>query len=336
VSPRRILITGATGGLGHALVREALARGHSVLATGRSREIGKRFEALGASYAALDLADPGTELRGLVASCESVIHAAALSASWGPAEAFETANVTVTQRLLGAAGAAGAARFVFVSSPSIFARFADHIAIRETDPPAPEPLNHYARTKFAAEQAVLSGRSDAMACCAVRPRALVGPGDRVILPRLAALARRKRMPLPRGGGALIELTDLRDAAWAISEAEERAPAMAGKAVNISGGHPVSVRQVAIQLAAALGRNPQLVSLPIAIAKPVAGLLEAVARLRGTSEEPVLTRYTLATLAWSQTFDLEPARRLLGYAPRHDALETLLSEARNLTQTEGLA
>ena len=333
MSTRRILITGATGGLGRALVREVIARGHRVLATGRSREIGEQLEAQGASFAALDLADPHADIRGLIAGCDSVIYAAALSASWGPAEAIETANVTVTRRLLDAAGAKGVARFVFVSSPSIFARFADHIAIREYDPPAPEPLNHYARTKFAAEQAVLSHHSDAIACCAVRPRALVGPGDRVILPRLVALARRKRMPLPRGGVALIELTDLRDAAWAICEAEERARNIARKAVNISGGNPVSVRQVAMQLAAALGENPRLLSLPIAIAKPVAWLLEAVAGLRGAKEEPVLTRYTLATLAWSQTFDQEPARRLLGYTPRYNGLETLLSEARKLTHAE---
>jgi 2-alkyl-3-oxoalkanoate reductase len=332
VSIRRILITGATGGLGHALVCEAIARGHNVLATGRSREIGEQLKALGASFAALDLGEPHADIRGLAASCDSVIHAAALSASWGPAEAFETANITVTRRLIDAAGAEGVGRFVFVSSPSIFARFADHIEIRENEPPAAEPLNHYARTKFAAEQAVLSHHSHAIACCAVRPRALVGPGDRVILPRLVALALRKRMPLPRGGAALIELTDLRDAAWAICEAEERAPEIARKAVNISGGNPVSVRQVAMQLAAALGENPRLLSLPIAIAKPVARLLEAVARFRGAKEEPLLTRYTLATLGWSQTFDQEPAYRLLGYTPRYNALETLLSEARKLKHT----
>ncbi len=326
MSNRRLLITGATGGLGQALVREALKRGHAVVATGRSHGQGGELTALGAEFATFDLADPAADLRGLVKGCTSVIHAAALSASWGLARDFEAINVTATRRLLDAAIAEGLARFVFISSPSIFARYADQIGIGEDDDPAPKPLNVYARSKLAAERALLNQCHAGPACCVIRPRALVGPGDPVILPRLIDLARRKRMPLPRGGKALIELTDLRDAAWAICEAEERAPDLRGRAINISGGSPVSVGEVAMRLARALGEEPRLVSLPIGIAKPLASLLETLARLRGSQQEPLLTRYTLATLAWSQTFDLDPARRLLGYAPRHDALTTLLAEA----------
>ena len=332
MSARRILITGATGGLGFALVREALARGHSVLATGRSAEAGAKLTALGAEFIALDLADPRTDLRRLVLGCDSVIHAAALSASWGPREAFEKTNVAMTRRLLQAATGEGVSRLVFVSSPSIFASFADRLGIGEDEAPT-SPLNHYAATKLAAEKIVLAPRSGGPACCVIRPRALVGPGDRVILPKLAAMARRNRMPLPGGGKALIELTDLRDAARAICEAEERLPDNSGKAINISGGNPVTVREVAERLAASLGENPRLVSLPLVVARPLASLVETYARLRGAQEEPVLTRYTLATLGWSQTFDQEPARRLLDYHPRHDALATMLDEARKLAAKE---
>ncbi len=87
--------------------------------------------------------------------------------------------------------------------------------------------------------------------------------------------------------------------------------------------------MAERLLASLGENPRFVSLPLAIARPLASLAEACARLRRTPEEPALTRYTLATLGWSQTFDQEPARRLLDYRPRHDALATMLDEARKL-------
>ncbi len=326
MSKRRILITGATGGLGAALVREALARGHHVVATGRSVVAGERLTAFGAKFAALDLTDPHADVRKLVRNCDSVIHAAALSASWGPGEAFTATNVDATTRLLAAAADEGLSRFVFVSSPSIFAGFADRIGIGEHDLPAAKPLNHYAQTKWAAEQLVLNQTHAALACCVVRPRALVGPGDQVILPRLAQLAARKRMPLLRGGMALIEMTDLRDAAWAICEAEERGPRIAGKAINISGGLPVPVRTIASRLSAALGKTPQFIPLPMILVRPLTTMVEAIARLRGTVREPVLTRYTLATLAYSQTFDPEPAQRLLGFMPRHDALETLCAQA----------
>ncbi|MBE0463528.1 MAG: NAD-dependent epimerase/dehydratase family protein [Halomonadaceae bacterium] len=330
---RRLLITGATGGLGMALAREALLRGHEVRATGRSHAAGEVLTALGAEFIAADLTHPQTDLAQFVAGMDSIVHAAALSASWGPKKAFERHNVTMTEQLLNAAAQSGALRFVLVSSPSIFAAYRDRLLIDEQSQPAKPPLNHYARTKLAAERLVLAPRRDALHCCAIRPRALVGPGDRVILPKLAELAGRSRVPLPRGGRALIELTDLRDAAWAICEAEARTPQLAGQAINISGGQPVTVHDVAYRLARALGKSPRFISLPVGLARTMAVLQEQWGMLTRAEHEPMLTRYKLATLAYSQTFDLAPARHLLGYQPRFDAMATLLAQAQQLALQE---
>lgn len=328
---RNLLITGATGGLGMALVQEALARGHRVRATGRSHAEGKQLAQLGAEFVAFDLAcaDPAP----LVAGCHSVIHAAALAATWGKLTDFYRINVSATQDLLQACREACVERFVFVSSPSIYAGFSDRTGIDSDCPATSPPLNNYALTKLAAERLLLADSQTAMACCTIRPRALVGEGDRVILPHLAALARRRRVVLPRGGRAFIELTDLRDAAWAVCEAEERALSLQGAAINISGGKPIPVKVLAQRLTRVLGYNPQWVSLPILPAHLLANLLEGGARLFGSIREPLLTRYTLATLAYSQTFDLGPARRLLGYEPRHDAVQSLLEQARLLARKE---
>lgn len=325
---RRLLITGASGGLGLALVAAARAAGFAVRATGRSAAPAARLAALGADYVRYELTDP-SGLAALCADCDTVIHAAALSASWGPAADFAAINLTATAALLDAARRARCQRFVFISSPSIFAGFAHRIGIRADDPPADPPLNDYARTKLAAERLVLAAHGAAMACVALRPRAIVGPDDRVLLPRLAALARRRRMPLPGGGAALIELTDVRDAARAVLLAEDQAEAIGGRAINISGGQPLPVRTVAERLAAALGTTPQLVALPIPLARAAAVLAETTARLTGRRDEPLLTRYTLATLAFSQTFDADEAAALIGYRPQHDALATLLAAAAHL-------
>ena len=323
MKPRTMLITGATGGLGLALVEAARSGGHEVLATGRSSAARGRIEASGTRFVAADLTDPGAAAR-LCGGRESVVHAAALSAAWGREEDFERINVEGTRALLAAAKAAGCRRFVFVSSPSIFASFRDRLGLKGSDPPADPPLNAYARSKLAAERLVLAANGSGIATCAVRPRAIAGPDDKVLLPALAALVRRKRMPLIGGGGALIELTDVRDAARATLLAEDRIEAVAGRAVNISGGRPVPVRQIAAGLAWELGASPKRAHLPIPVARMAAALLEAKARLgRG---EPALSRYALATLAYSQTFDMDEPERLIGYRPEHDGLATLLAEA----------
>ena len=118
---------------------------------------------------------------------------------------------------------------------------------------------------------------------------------------------------------------VRDAAEATLCAEDRIEAVAGCAVNVSGGRPVSVREVAGALAAVLGRDGVMVDVPIALGRLMAILGEGRARLTG-GPEPVLTRYTLATLAWSQTFDLAETELLIGFRPRFDALSTLLGAA----------
>jgi nucleoside-diphosphate-sugar epimerase len=162
----------------------------------------------------------------------------------------------------------------------------------------------------------------------LRPRAIVGPDDRVILPRLAQLARRRRIPLIRNGRALIELTDVRDAAEAILCAEAAIETVHGQAVNVSGGHPLSVREVAVALAASLGYAPRLTRVPLPLAWVAAVAAEFTAS-GGRKPEPALTRYTLATLACSQTFDMEETTRLIGFRPRHNGLATLLSAATSL-------
>jgi 2-alkyl-3-oxoalkanoate reductase len=322
-----LLITGATGGLGLALVEGACAQGLSVVATGRSRAAQARIEALGARFVSADLTDPHSAAQ-LCKGCNAIIHAAALSSSWGDKALFMASNIDATRFLLDAARDQGVARFVYISSPSIFAAFTDRISIGPNDAPANPPLNAYAQTKLMGEQLVLAAASADFATVAIRPRAIVGPDDRVLLPRLVQLARRPVMPLPRGGRALIELTDVRDVVSATLSALDRAKAVSGRAYNISGGAPIKVADLAQRLAASLGLTPKLVPLPMPIAHLLATVAEAVAS--GSSHEPILTRYSLATLGYSQTFDLTPAKSALQWTPRYDAVATLLEQAKRIS------
>jgi 2-alkyl-3-oxoalkanoate reductase len=325
----KLLITGATGGLGLALVEAACGQGFDVVATGRSRAQQGRLEGHGAQFVSCDLTDPASAPR-LSDGCEAVIHAGALSSSWGPYAAFHSANVDATNLLLKAAQSAGVARFVYVSSPSIYAAFRDRLKIGSSDLPASPPLNHYAQTKLEGERLVLAAARPGFATMAIRPRAIVGPDDRVLLPKLAQLARRKVMPLPGGGQALIELTDVRDVVSACLKGLARSEAVSGRGYNISGGRPIAVAELAQSLAAALDLKPRLFALPLPLAHMIAASAETLAKLTGAKTEPLLTRYILATLGYSQTFDLGPAKTDLHWTPHFDGLATLLDQARRMT------
>jgi len=311
---RRALVTGATGGLGLALVEALAEAGYTVRATGRDLAAADTLGALGAHFIPADLTDPAASAR-LTRDVDVVFHAAALSSPWGDPAAFRAINVEATDRLLAAAQAAGGDAFMFISTPSVYAEPRDRLGLTEQSPLARRFANAYVATKHAAERRVLAANAPGFATIALRPRALVGPHDKVLLPRLVRVARSGRFPLFRGGRALIELTDVRDAARAALAADRRRAEVAGQVFNISGGAPAPVADTLAAIFAALGLAVRLRRAPYAPAALACRAMEAIcARLPGRPEPPA-TAYSLSTLAFSQTFDLAAATDRLGWRPR---------------------
>jgi nucleoside-diphosphate-sugar epimerase len=323
---RRVLVTGATGGLGLSLVTALRRKGYVVRATGRSRASEAKLAATGAEFVAADLNAPAAT-DSLCQGMDSVIHAAALSSPWGRDRDFRRVNVEATQSLLAAARRAGCQRFVFVSSPSVYARPRDQFGLTESDPLPAHFLNAYAATKAEAERRVRTAADDVIATVCIRPRAIIGPDDTVLLPRFLRVIEKGVFPLVRGGAALIELTDVRDVANALILAETRAPALSGQVFNVSGGQAVTIRATVEALAEALGRPLRFVDLPFTPLRLATAGMEAVAHALPGRPEPPLTVYSLCTLAFSQTFDLTRARTQFGFTPHHDGLASAIAVAR---------
>lgn len=311
-----VLVTGATGGLGQALCAALPSQGRTVRATGRNRDVGRRLQASGCEFVAADLAAPiPVELTHGV---DTVFHLAALSRPWGRREEFEAINLHATERLLESARASGCQSFIYASTPSIFTAARDRLDIAEDDPVAAPMANHYASTKYRAECIVLAAQSANFATVALRPRAIVGPHDTVLLPRLLRTARRGIMPLPRGGEALIEITDVRDVVTAFLAAEDRIAEAAGSAFNIAGGTPLPLGRLLDIVLGELGLTVRRIRMSGAALHAVAGVLEAICERLPGRPEPLLTRYMANTLTFSQTLDTSRARCVLGWRPRHSA------------------
>ena len=293
------------------MVAHLVAAGYDVVATGRNKTIGAKLTK--STFIPMDLTSDALE--PLVHGADIIFHLAALSSPWGKRVDFERANILATQRLLAAAQAEGTSAFIFASTPSIYTDAKDQLNITEHTPLPKQFANDYAATKYAAEQLVLAHQGT-MHTVALRPRAIVGPYDTALLPRLIRASKRGFMPLPGKGEARIELTDARDVTAAFIAASERASTVRGRAFNISGGAPRRLRDLASYIFAIQKRNVRFLPLSAAFVTAIGGAMERAARLLPGQPEPPLTRYSAMALGWSQTFDLKAAQTALNWAPRY--------------------
>lgn len=313
----RVLVTGASGFIGMHAAKRLAGRGYEVLATGRDRDRLSPLEAIDCLLAEADLASD--RLDALLEGADAVIHCAARASPWGKRAAFWHDNVLATERLLDAARRAGTVRrFVFISSPSIYFRYRDQQQLSEAFTPPGRWPTPYAETKWVAERRVCAVPE--LGPVVLRPRAVFGPGDRAIAPRLIAIARRGIFPLPGGGDAWVDLTYIDNVVDAIVRALEGNSDIEGRSFNITNGEPVQVRELVTRLFSLLGMPVRQVSVPRRVALMSARLSELVARMRPGQPEPGVTLYGIGLLAYTQTLSLEAARGMLGYVP-HVSLQT---------------
>lgn len=296
----RALVTGATGCLGRALVEELSLHGWNLRTTART-------PADLPDFMAADLVT--SDLRPILKGVDVVFHCAALSSAWGSEAEFIAANVTATRRLLQAAEDAGAMRFVFASTPSLYADGTDRLDVVENAPLPARCVTPYAHSKRLAERMVLAA-DGGMRCNAIRPRAIYGRHDRSLLPRLFQAMRRGMVPMIGGGHALIDVTHRRDAARAMILA---ASGPGGRVWNVTSGRAFAFRdlvEIAGRRSGLRFRSPRI---PYSLAMSLATTAETMARWRGGAE-PALTRQAVASLGRSLTLDITAARRDLGYKP----------------------
>lgn len=325
MSGARVLVTGASGFLGGHVVGDLRAHGYEVFAMGR------RVDALAA------VADADHRVVGDLAALpavdldvDAVIHCAALSTPWGPWRAFHEANVQGTGHVVEFVRRHRVRRLVHVSSPSVYAAARDHEGIREHEVDPRNRLNGYIRSKIAAEALLRSAQraGDVDELVIVRPRGLVGVGDPSLVPRLLDVHTRLGVPLFDGGRTLVDITAVQNVATALRLALTRGDAQGG-VYNITNDDPRRFRDVLEQLLRLLGEAPRLRPVNRRVAWAAAATLEGLHSVLPGRPEPPFTRYTLSTIAFSQTLDITRAKAELGYRPEISLDEALADVAADL-------
>lgn len=304
----RLLVTGATGFLGGHLVRALLAGGYDVRLSGRNVAAAQRV-ALSAEFFPADLRD----VEAVAAACkgiDAVFHVGALAAAWGRRADFYAVNVGGTENVIAGCLKHGIARLIYVSSPSVVFNGRDQYALNEEAPFPRRFSSLYAATKKLGEDRVRSA-SLHLATIIVRPKAIFGPGDGSLLPRLVDAARRKRLIQIGAGCNCVDLTYVDNAVDALLLAL-RSDRAVGHLYTITNGEPRRLWEVIRYVLHRLGVGTEWRRLPYSAAYALAFLMEAASGF--SSKEPILTRYTVGLLGRTQTFDIGAAQRDLGYVP----------------------
>lgn len=312
-----ILVTGATGGLGRNAIDYLRGKDIFVRATGRNKEVGQKLQADGIEFISCDLASANKQdFATLLQGIDVIWHCAAKSSAWGSYKDFLACNVTATNKLAEEAADAGVRCFIHISTPAIYFDYQAHWGVAETYC-ATKFANDYARTKWLAETTIqeISKVAPNMRTVILRPRAIFGEYDQVLMPQLLKMLKNKRgkLILPRGGKTVLDLTYAGNVVHAMWLATKANHINSGEVFNISNDAPASIKDVLYQLFVQnLQLDMHIINAPYPLVNLLAKSMELFAHLTGTA--PQLTQYSAGVLAFDMTLNIEKAKALLGYQP----------------------
>ncbi len=339
-SHKTIFITGATGLVGSHVVEEARARGHSVRALVRKTSDTSWLDRQGVEKVIGDLEDEVALQKGC-RGADWVIGCAAMVGDWGRLDDFRRLNVDALRLLLDAAAEAKVERFVHVSSLGVY-EGRDHHGTDESTPPALNSLDAYTRSKAEAEVMALTylgkgaptyggvrpdfpyvndqlARSRIAADARHLPVSIVRPGfiygerDRTVLPKLIDVLRRGRFFYFGSGEQALNCIYVKNLVHGIFLAAEK-PEAIGEVFNLTDGARVSKRAFVGGVARRAGLSEPTRKLPLGLARTLANIFQAGAKLRGAKRPPLINKARFKFLGLDLDYSIAKARKVLGYEP----------------------
>jgi dihydroflavonol-4-reductase len=316
-----ILITGATGNVGHPIAARLAAAGHQVRALVRSPERASPILPEGVEAVAGDVTDPDS-VRAAAQGCELLYHAAGLPEQWrrDPAD-FVRVNVEGTRNVVNAAQDAGVGRFVYTSTIDVFQWTPGQPFDESVLDPNPRPT-HYERSKQEADRIVAEASNGGLSTVFLHPAAVYGPAP-VLTPGLndflVRLAQRKIPMLLPGGMPVVNSEDVAD-----GHIRAATDAPDGARYILSGPY-LTLEEIARAVARHVPSAKVPRVMPIGLARAVSAAGERIAQI--TRRPPLIPRGQLhfleshpvpvsrraeEELGWSATEFDEGLGRTLGH------------------------
>jgi len=315
-----VLVTGGSGFLGTSIVRRLVDRGDRVRSL--ARNLYPALEAMGVEQVQGNIADPATvdeACRGM----DAVFHTAAKPPPWGEYDDYYQTNVVGTRNVIEACLHQQVSRLIFTSTPSVIFNGDDLEGVDESFPYPAKYTSYYPATKAMAEQRVVKAADQGLNTIILRPHEIWGPGDPHFVPRL--LARAKKLKQIGDGKNLVDTTYIDNAADAHLLAADKLrenPRLAGNIYFISQGEPMPAWDMINAILRCAGYGPVKGQVPFRVAWLMGALLEFCYKTLRISGEPPMTRFLAEAVASSHWFNIDAAKKDLGYRPRVPTAEGL--------------
>jgi dihydroflavonol-4-reductase len=307
-------------------VERLIADGRAVRALARSDESARALRELGAEPVRGDVLD-AESLRAAMRGSDLVYHVAGVNALClrDPSPLFGV-NVEGSRNVMRAAADAGVPRVVYTSSAATIGEARGTFG-SETSPHRGSFLSGYERSKYEAEQAVLSvARETAVEVVCVNPASVQGPGRATGSTKLLLDYLNGRLKVIVD--ATISLVDIADCTEGHLLAEARG--RPGERYLLSGA-TITVREGIDLLERVTGVHERVRTLPPLVATAGAVAAETAARLRRKS--PRLCRDLVRTALHGHAYDGSKATRELGL--RYTPLEETIRRTVEWFRDEGL-
>lgn len=326
MSSLKVLVTGASGFIGSAVVRKLVASGYDVRVLVRATSPRDNIAGLTVETVTGDLLDADS-LSASIRGCDALFHCAADYRIWvrDPDRMYRV-NVDGTRALMRATLEAGVRRVVYTSSvATLTAATADRLG-DETAPAMPEDwIGPYKRSKALAEAEVAKLVAEqGLPAVIVNPSTPMGANDIKPTPtgRIVIEAAAGRMPAFVDTGLnVVHVDDVAEGhllAFEKGRLGER---------YILGGENMRLSEILAEVAALYGRKPPRIRLSHAAVMPIAVGAEIWGRISG--QEPFVTLDGLRMARKLMFFSSHKAERELGYSPRpaREAIHSAVADFR---------
>src|SRR3954454_13372832 len=305
--PSKVFISGALGFIGSVLADYYRGQGAEV------RGVDVRADPV-LGVVAGDIGEAG-DWQQHAQGCDLVINTAAYVGFGGELDEVWRVNVLGTARMIKAAAAGGAERFVQFSSVTTFG-FDYPDGVDETYP-VRLTGNPYPDSKIAAEQVTLQAHvSGDVRATIVRPGDVYGPRSRGWTALPVKMIKAGQMVLPDGGHGHIGpvyVDNLVDGVTLAAASE----AAVGEIFTIADGTAVEIGHFFGFYARMLGKAPPR-TVPLAVARTIAATGGRIEKALGRDTE--MSAASIDYLAKRGGYSIAKARNILGYAPKVDLAE----------------